>query len=676
VQSFLVRLLIFLVMMLVAWQVLPLKVGAEPDPESVAAPATAPESAAVPAPAPGSAATPATAPESGSEKPLALTAENLAGVVDPLMNKWREQHKGPGAVVVVVTRDRTVFARGYGFADIQAKRPFTADSTLVRPGSISKLFTGIAAMQLVEAGKLDLDRNVNDYLDFVVPTPKGGVPVTMRLLLTHRAGFEEHARDLFSHERNPEPLGRWLAHAMPPRLFPAGDTPAYSNYGAALAGYVVERVSKESFDDYVQRHILDPLGMNHSTFKQPLPENLAAMMAKGYRTASKPPLPFFETIVSSPAGALSASGEDMGRFMRALLNGGELDGVRILSQKSLDEMMAPRNQTAAGYLGLFFYTSNTAGRHAIGHNGGTMTFFSDLQLFRQPGVGVFTCLDGMGEIKEAEDIPDPTHAIAERFLPAETDDFNKAGALPPTDPAVAGVYHSTRRADSTFLRLVDLLSERDVSVDAAGNATTLPAIWPFVKGMQFKHIGPNLYEGPRGMRLYLEGSGTGNPRLVMPAMEYHKVPSSLNAKVIVPALLASLLVALLTLLCWPIAALLRRRSGKPFSEDRTICSMYTLSRLVLLIDLAAVALLLAICAQAADPTNFNAGLDWAIITLYGVAWCSVPGAFANLWIAVQFWQRGAGGSWARIYHSLIAASAIVIAWFFVTFHIAGTTLNY
>ena len=115
-----------------------------------------------------------------SQEPLEPTAANLARVVDPLMQEW------------ITRRDGPVFARGYGFSDVDARKPFTVDTTLVRPGSISKLFTGIAVMQLVEAGKLDLDRHVGDYIEFAIPTPQGGVPVTLRRLLTHRAGFEEH----------------------------------------------------------------------------------------------------------------------------------------------------------------------------------------------------------------------------------------------------------------------------------------------------------------------------------------------------------------------------------------------------------------------------------------------------------------------------------------------------
>jgi CubicO group peptidase (beta-lactamase class C family) len=307
----------------------------------------------------GMVALPAAADTAAPQAPLELTAANLERVLGPPMADWIDKRKGPGAVVVVVRRDGPIFAKGYGFADMAARKPFTADATLVRPGSISKLFTAIAVMQLVDIGQLDLDRDVNDYIDFALPTPEGGVPVTLRRLLTHRAGFEDHLKGLFSKDREPQPLGRWLAKYLPVRLFPKGDIEAYSNYGFALAGYVVERASGEPFGRYVQRHILDPLGMRHSTFSQPLPDDLAPLMAKGYWTSAAPPLPFFETIVA-PAGGLSATAADMGRFIRALMNGGELDGNRILPKARLDEMMTPSHATPAGYLGLAFFGTKVA----------------------------------------------------------------------------------------------------------------------------------------------------------------------------------------------------------------------------------------------------------------------------------------------------------------------------
>jgi CubicO group peptidase (beta-lactamase class C family) len=392
----------------------------------------------------------------GPQAPLELTAANLESVVDPLMAEWIDKHRGPGAVVVGVTRDAQIFARGYGLADIEAKKPFTADATVVRPGSISKLFTGIAVMQLVDQGKFDLDHDVNDYIDFAIATPEGGVAVTLRRLLTHRAGFEEHARGLYARDREPEPLGRWLAQNLPRRLFPNGNVEAYSNYGAALAGYIVERISGEPNANYIQRHILDPLGMRHSTFQQPLPDDLAPLLARGYGRPDQPPLAFFETINAAPAGALSATADDMGRFIRALINGGDLDGVRILSKARLDETMAPSSATPAGYLGLAFFGTKVAGHDAIGHGGANMAFSSDLQIFPAQGIGIFVSLNGRGEIQSARDMEE---MIARRLLPSAEDTADAPTAGFPGDAAVAGIYQSSRRAESSLLRLNALLRQ-------------------------------------------------------------------------------------------------------------------------------------------------------------------------------------------------------------------------
>jgi len=610
------------------------------------------------------------------QAPLPLTAANVGDVVDPLMAEWIGRHKGPGAVVVVVARDGPVFAKGYGFADIGAKKPFTADATLVRPGSISKLFTGIAVMQLVDAGRLDLDRDVNAYIDFAVPAPDGGVPVTLRRLLTHRAGFEEHMKGLFSRGPEPEPLGRWLADNLPRRLFPNGDVEAYSNYGVALAGYVVERASGEPFDAYVQRHILDPLGMRHSTFRQPLPDELAPLMAKGYRASDQPPLGFFETIAASPAGALSATGADMGRFIRALLNGGELDGARILPKARLDEMMAPASATPAGYLGLVFIGTKLAGHDAIGHGGGTLTFYSDLTLFPAQGIGVFVSRDGLGELKgagAATQLASVPSVLAERFLPKASDAGDGAAAPRADDAAVAGLYHSSRRAESSWIRLYDLFLQRVVRIDRDGNARVVPAIWPFGKGETFRRVGRNLYEGPANIRVAVMDDGAG-PYLAHPAVRLQRVPWWLDARWIAPAFAASVAIVLLTLLSWPVAAIWRRWRRRRWGRDGRDRRKFRVVRLVLLVD--AIVIAAATALAIGDRTVLNAALDPLLLVLYGLAWLGVLGAIVAFLAAAFFWRHGVGTRWSRIHHSLIAAATVVIAWFFVTFHIAGTTLIY
>jgi CubicO group peptidase (beta-lactamase class C family) len=605
---------------------------------------------------------------------LELTPENLASVVDPLMAEWIDKHKGPGAVVVVVTRDGPVFAKGYGFSDIEAKKPFTADATLVRPGSISKLFTGIAVMQLVDAGRLDLDRDINGYIDFAVPTPQGGVSVTLRRLLMHRAGFEEHVKGLFSRDPEPQPLGRWLAKSLPRRLFPNGNVEAYSNYGLALAGYIVERVSGEPYASYIQRHILGPLGMNHSTFQQPLPDELAALMAKDYRRSDQPPLPYFETIAAAPAGALSASGADMGRFLRALLNGGELDGVRILPKARLDEMMAPANATSAGYLGLVFFGTKIAGHDTIGHEGITMTFFSDLRIFPEQGIGIFVSRDGVGEIKNAREIPHPVTAIAQRFLPRTTAWDDARAASFPGNTRVAGIYQPSRRSESTLVRLSALLSESVVKVDDAGQIPS--AQWPFGRIATWKRVQRDLYQAPSGGRFAFVDNGGPESYLAAPALFLQRAPWSVDLRWIAPALVASMAVVLLTLLAWPVSALWRYWRKRRWSEDSAERRNFLAVRLVLLVDAAVIVAAVVLFVMSSDLTIFNDALDPLLLAIYAFAWLGVFGAMLALVAAIQFWRKGVGSRWSRVHHSLIAASGLMIAWFFVTFHIAGITLNY
>ena len=188
----------------------------------------------------------------------------------------------PARVVAVVKNGEVIFAKGYGFADVEKHKPVDAERTMFRPGSISKLFTWTAVMQLVEQGKLDLDHDVNEYLDFKIP-PRADGPITLRNIMTHTPGFEEQIKALIvSDPKRLVPLKVYAEQKTPVRIFKAGSTPAYSNYATALAGYIVERISGQPFDDYIDAHLFKPLEMTHATFRQPLPAAFQADMSKGY----------------------------------------------------------------------------------------------------------------------------------------------------------------------------------------------------------------------------------------------------------------------------------------------------------------------------------------------------------------------------------------------------------
>jgi CubicO group peptidase (beta-lactamase class C family) len=600
-----------------------------------------------------------------------LDAEDLAKVVDPLMAEWMA-HGGTGAVVVVTRADATVFAKGYGLADVEAKRPFTPERTLVRPGSISKLFTAISVMQLVDQGKLDLDCAVADYIDFALPTPPGGVPVTLRRLLTHTAGFEDHAKDLFSDRPQPMQLSHWVAKSLPQRLFPSGDIPAYSNYGVALAGYVVQRVSGEAFEDYVERHILKPLGMDHSSFRQPLPAALAPLMAKSYRGPNQPPRGAFETIQPSPAGALSATGEDMARFIRALLNGGELDGARILPRARLEAMMTPRaggEGPGAGWIGLAFFGRRFGGLEAVGHGGATQAFFSDLELFRDEGFGVFVSRDGFSDMTRA---PDVARAIAEHLHPASPSPASSLIA----DPArFAGVYQSTRRSDSNFFRLTALLSQRLLTTNVDGGFRMRSAWWAFDAGEELKRIGDNVLENSGGVRF--AAVDAAETYLAAPAMQLRRAPWFLDSRWIAPAVLAGFTCSLMTLIAWPAAAAWRRWRKRASSLDAADRRLRTAVNLLLLIDVTAAVLSAgALITAQMDPSWLNDATDPLLMTLYALAWLGALGTSVAVFAAVDFWRRGVGGVWMRVHQSALAASTAILAYAFMILHIAGTTLNY
>lgn len=617
----------------------------------------------------------ASSAEAQSPPPPAMTEEALEAYLDPIMEVQLAQRHIAGAVVVIVKDDRIVLAKGFGFADLAEKRAMTGSDTLVRPGSISKLFTAIAVMQLVEQGKLDLDRDINDYLDFHVPTPDGGVPVTLRRLLKHRAGFEEHLRGLYAPMAEPAPLERVMKDELPRRLFPSGEVPAYSNYGMSLAGYVVQRVSGEDYVDYVDRHILQPLGMPHSTFRQKLPDELEPLMSKGYHVSTAPPLDHFETIPFSPAGALSASGADMGRFMLALLNHGANDSGRVLEPETLQQMMPPKVADPIGSVGLAFYQSSFVGRSFVGHDGATQAFHSDLLLLPEERFGFFLCYNSAGTgVGGPKILP----GLMERYFgPMPASSLSDPAAAPSHAQAVAGLYKPTRRSDATWLRLSALAQQVEIAALPNGDIALHAAAWPFGPGQVLHETSAFSYAGSDNSKIsfeQLQAAPSVIMRLGLPLLVYEPAPWYSNALIILGLLLASLLVTLLSLIAWPIGTILRWRRGVRFGRTPRDGRDLVLVRLALASQLLTVAALQLALMQG--PTGWAQPVNSAIIGLYAIAWLAVTGGILATWVAYRFWRDRVGSRWARLQQTVLAVGSLYFAWFCLTWNLAGTTLNY
>ena len=609
-----------------------------------------------------------------------LGADDASAWLDGLMPYGLKKNGLAAAVVVIVKDGQVLLARGYGHADVAAGKPVDPASTLFRVGSISKLFTWTAVMQLVEQGRLDLDADVNRYLDFRIP-PRDGKPVTLRELMTHTAGFEETVKNLFAADAQ-HYLGNaaWVKEWVPERVYPSGQVPAYSNYGAALAGYIVQRVSGQPFDDYVEQHILQPLGMRYASFRQPLPQALSPHMALGYAYAGAPPRPF-ELVNAAAAGALSASGEAMARFMLAQLQGGSNGGARILSPATLRQMQDYHRAAVPGLhaMALGWYHMDRNGQDILGHAGDTQWFHSELALFPQQGVGVFVAVDGRDDGGLRRQLLD---GFADRYFPAPPEVPQPAPASARRDGALlAGRYASSRASASNFMAMLGLFSQVRIVQDRNGGLVTpdfrnlagrprhwrevAPFLWRDVDGRE--RLGA-LVEHGRVRWLSLDA--------VSPVMVFLPVPGWRSAAWNLPLLATIVLVFALAALLWPVAALVRRACGKPFALQGAARLWYRLSRV------AAIAQLLFYAGWAwvllrlqADVAGMTGGFDGALrlVQLLGLlALAGIAAAAMNAWHA---W-RAAGGWWCRFNSLALLLACLATLWFIGSLHLLGLHLDY
>ena len=408
-----------------------------------------------------------------------------------------------GAAIVVVHGGRILFAKGYGLADIASAVPVSTDKTLFRLGSISKLFTWEAVMQQVQQGHIDLDRDIDGYLDFRV-RGLGDTPITMRELMTHTAGFEDRFQGLWTSDSSDVTrLREYLVNDMPARIYAPGAVPAYSNYGAVLAGYIVQRVAGEPFAEYLQRHVIDPLAMRSTSALQPLPNSLKPLMARGYVRAAGPARPF--EFMRSPAGGVSASANDMGRFMLAQLNGGVLDGERILSSKITAEMLTPgvRWPGHGNALGLGWLDLVEDGPHRLGHDGATLYFQSILNLYPESDAGLFVALNSRGA-NPGETLTRIVQAF-DRQLPAPLSaDEPIVHATCPS--GIEGSYMPTRRSETGMSYVAAFATQLHVSCSAG-------ILHVSGAGMQeggWRPVGPLVWRADDGSHMYFRIAGDGN----------------------------------------------------------------------------------------------------------------------------------------------------------------------
>ncbi|WP_102798637.1 serine hydrolase domain-containing protein [Bowmanella denitrificans] len=586
------------------------------------------------------------------------------GAVKPTM----ERAHNPSGVVMVMKDGKIIFAKGYGYIDLQKRIPVDPDTSLFRPGSISKLFTWVAVMQQVEQGRLDLDTDVNRYLkSFQIEDSWPGQPVTLRHIMTHTAGFEDGGLGYLIVD-DPErlmPLAESLAKYQPQRVNPPGMHTAYSNWATALAGLIVQNVAGQPFNDYVQRHIFAVLDMQHSSFAEPLPADLQPRMAKNYKYHPRGEQEISYELVSNfgPAGAMATTALDMSKFAGALLNDGEFNGRRILQadtlQRMLDDGFSHDPRVRGMGLGLLLRQYGADGLDIYGHDGATLIFFSHFGLSRQENLMLFTSFSG------SPGGPEPHKALVKSFYDAF---FPRAVAAipPPADFAgradkYIGTYHSWRNNYSQAESLRRMLGETKV---AALDDNTL-----LIGDKRYLEVDHNLFrqlDGYQQIAFQQDADGSISGFVVdgMGVAQSYKAPlqDTLNFNLLLLALCLLIFCSVVLRLVYQ-WRLWRSQTGIEYRAWLASAGL-ALSNLLFVI-----LLLTALTTELPElmfnlPTSFTLALCFPIL--------AVPLLLAHAFYAVQIWRhRLLAGSWARIRYSLVTLAGFAMLWFCLHWNLLG-----
>lgn len=361
-------------------------------------------------------------------------AKELEALFDPVFAERMEKLHIPGAVVAVVKDGRTVFSKGYGVADVERKTPVVPDRTIFRIGSITKVFTALAVMQLADRGKLKLGDDVNKHLKSLRVPDAFARPITFHDLLTHSAGLDEISPGRRTgDESKVVPLGEFLKTRIV-RHLPPGEIISYTTYHPALAALAVEEITGTPFKAYLRQNVFEPLGMGRTSIAS-VPGEFRQDLATGYEydggKYQKLPFQWFHTY---PASDINSTAADMARFMVANLQHGALEGKRILSEAASREMQAThfRNHPRVPGWAYGFYEGEQNGLRFVEHGGSMDDGYSALMtLLPEKNVGIFLACNteggafGIGGAVK--------HAFLERFYPAPTKPQVPQTKNPPPD---------------------------------------------------------------------------------------------------------------------------------------------------------------------------------------------------------------------------------------------------
>ena len=607
-----------------------------------------------------SASLPPREPPSGEHQ---LTAEDVNAWLDGKLPDALKNEDIPGAVVSVVKDGQVVTTRGYGWADTGASggQPVAVDpqKSLFRVASISKIPTSIAAMQLVEQGKVDLDTDISAYLDFEIER-RFDEPLTLRNLLTHSAGFEESIRMA----QDETDLEAYVKTNPPVQFFEPGSTPGYSNYGMALAGYIVQRVSGQPFETYVREHVLEPAGMTSSTYEQPLPKDMAGSLGPGY-TSTGEEVPF-ELMGDFPAGSLTVSAPDFAAFMNAQLS----RSPKLLREETWEQMWSPGlgeerlgNRAKAGEMGLGYFDLSRHGRRVVGHGGDIVGWHSQFELYPEENTGIFISYNGDGNDSDSSNNlrEDLAQGFADRYFPGET--VKASGSKDSAERArqVAGSYVPSRVPWASFAAAwVPTLFPATIEQTGDGGLKDGKT--------QYVEVEPWVWRQVDGRSAFAAQVEDGKVVSLSQGPALTLIPMTPVQQMLAPVFGICLVLLLVVTVAWPIGALRRRRALARGREVGVPVSWLTRvarggGAVALASQFTWIVILVVFAAVQSSIVGYGS-LAWVVPVVRGAQVLQALGVVAVIPAAadlVMSLRRRTG--WRRITMSTVLLTALVaLAW--------------
>jgi CubicO group peptidase (beta-lactamase class C family)/heat shock protein HslJ len=606
--------------------------------------------------------------QSSATKSLSGPADpqEMEAFVDGMVAAQLEAYHIPGAAVSVVKNGEIFLAKGYGYADLENRTPVIADHTLFHSGSISKLFTWTAVMQLMEQDKVNLNADVNTYLsDFEIPETYPQ-PVTLAHLLTHTAGFESRNEGLFVRKAEEIiPLNEYLLKYIPARIYPPGQITAYSNYGSALAGYIVEQVSGMPYEEYVQEHILKTLGMTRSTFRRPPSPELATDLAVGYSYEDGAYQPQEEWVQPAPAGGLTTTATDMARFMMAHLHYGSVGDASILRMATAQEMHRRQftNDPRVNGWTFGFMEAELNGQCTIWHGGATNFFHSALVLMPEQDVGIFVSFNSIGGsvARQAfiQAFLDHYYPVSHRTLPIPPADFSQR------IEQYTGTYLETRHNQSGVEKLLSLQAE--VTVEAMGATLKTVGIgfgWPERETARWAEVEPYVLQKIEGegrliFRTDIHGTITGVIDMNDPQVVYQKLAWYETGAFQLNVLLICILTFFSTALVWPIRLLLSRLRGH--GQRSNAFHLRLAKWLAWSFSVLSLCFIVAFFGMMTDP-EIVFRVPPALERLLLLPWILVAMTIGLIGLTVLVWARRYWGVRGQVHFTAVTLAGVVFLW--------------